>query len=436
MDTGSVTSEATARRPRVFYGWWIVAAGTGLMTLMATFSYYGMGIFFGPIRTYFGWNSTALAAAVSFARVEGGFMAPVVGYLIDRLGPRKLILIGVLVGGTGYILLSQTMSLAYFYVVYIAFVQGGISLGMGNAPSAAVANWFQRRRGVAMGLVNLGASFGGILAAPLALLIEWVGWRKAMLMAGVVVWVVGFPLGLVIRHRPEPYGLLPDGRQPAPVTPVETGEARQVQPAAPEEPEEVEFSAKQALKTMAFWSIAMTFAARQLVTGSVALFLVEFLQEDRAMSHRAAAAIISYMSFIGMPGRVGFAWLGDHFDKRWVIAGCFVSQSAGLILFTALSGNLAILFFLVLYAPAYSGVLPLIPALQADYFGRKWFATIRGMMAPIATASAVAGPFLVGGIHDITGSYQPAFYVLGVSNVLALVFIVMTRRPRNPAFAQ
>lgn len=432
-----MTRDTMARRPRVFYGWWIVAAGTGLMTLMATFSYYGMGIFFGPIRTAFGWNSTALAAAVAFARVEGGFLAPVVGYLIDKLGPRKLILVGVLVGGTGYILLSQTMSLGYFYVVYIAFVQGGISLGMGNAPSAAVANWFQRRRGTAMGLVNLGASFGGILAAPLALLIQAVGWRWAMATAGTLVWVVGFPLALVIRHRPETYGLLPDGRQPAPAAaPVEAGQAQSpAQANQSDEPVEVEFSAKQALKTMAFWSIAMTFAARQLVTGSVALFLVEFLQEDRAMSHTAAAGIITYMSFVGMPGRVGFAWLGDHFDKRWVIALCFVFQSTGLILFTALSGNIAIVFFLVLYAPAYSGVLPLIPALQADYFGRRWFATIRGMMAPIATASAVAGPFVVGGLHDLTGSYQPAFYVLGVSNVLALVFIVMTRRPRNPAFA-
>ena len=154
------------------------------------------------------------------------------------------------------------------------------------------------------------------------------------------------------------------------------------------------------------------------------------------MSLTDAATVVSLMAFIGMPGRVGFAWLGDHYDKRWVIAFCFVCQSVGLILFTALGGTIGIAAFLILYSPTYSGVLPLIPALQADYFGRKWFATIRGMMAPIATASAVAGPFVVGGLHDLTGSYQPAFYVLGVANVLALVFIVMTRRPRDPAFAR
>ena len=426
-------------RPKVFYGWWIVLAGTAIMTLMGAFNYYGVGVFFETIRGEFGWSAFSLGMVLSLARVEGGVMAPIVGVLIDRLGPRKLMLAGALLTGSGYLLLSQTgllfnavLPIVYFYIVFIFLVQGGMSAGMGNAPSTAVANWFQRKRGTAMGVMNLGVSLGGILARPLAGFITTFGWRTALMAAGGLVWVVGIPLALVVRHRPEQYGYLPDGRTPEPA--VTSDAAAPSTSSGNSEYQEVEFSPKQALRTMAFWSIAFTFSARMLVTGSVAVFLIPLLQE-RGMSLVDAAGVLSLMALIGMPGRVGFAWLGDHYDKRWVIAFCFVFQSAGLILFTALGGTLGIVFFLVLYSPTYSGVLPLIPAIQADYFGRRRFATIRGMMAPVGTISTVGGPALIGLIHNLTGSYEPAFAILGVANLLALVFIVITRKPRDPAFA-
>jgi OFA family oxalate/formate antiporter-like MFS transporter len=170
------------------------------------------------------------------------------------------------------------------------------------------------------------------------------------------------------------------------------------------------------------------------VTGSVALFLIPLLQE-RGMSLTDAATVLSLSAFIGMPGRVGFAWLGDRIDKRMVIGLCLVFQSSGLVLFTVLGGTLGIVAFLLLYSPTYSGVLPLIPALQADYFGRRWFATISGLMTPVTTVSIVAGPLFVTALRDATDSYQPAFVALAVVNVLALVFVVITRRPREAAFA-
>ena len=288
-----------------------------------------------------------------------------------------------------------------------------------------------------MGVMNLGISLGGILARPLAELITAFGWRTAFVTAGVAVWVIGLPLAFVVRHRPEDHGYLPDGASPdaaatagaasgASDSSAGTGGAIALG--------EVEFSPKQAVRTLAFWSIALMFSARHFVTGSVALFLIPLLQE-RGMSLTDAATILSLMALVGMPGRVGFAWLGDRMDKRVVIGFCFIFQSVGIILFTLLGGTLGIIFFLVLYSPTYSGVLPLIPAMQADYFGRKWFATIRGMMAPIATISVVSGPLAVTAIRDLTGSYEPAFFALGVANVLALGFVVIIRRPRGEAFA-
>ena len=414
------------RRPVIFYGWWVVLSGTAIMALMGAFSYYGMGVFFNSIKDDLGWSAAALGAALSLARIQGGVLAPGVGFLIDRYGSQKLVLIGVVLSGLGFILLGQTMSVVYFYIIFVFLVQGGVSAGMGNAPMAAVTNWFYRRRATAHGVMNLGLSFGGILALPLAWIIEAWGWRQALVFAGATIWVVGIPLSFVIRHRPEDYGYLPDGDKPG-----ERGGEGDF-PGA-EAPAEVEYSPWEAMKTLAFWSIALMFSARHFVTGSVALFLIPLL-EERGMSLADAAGVLSLMALIGTPGRVGFAWLGDRYDKRLVIGFCFAFQSVGIIGFTALGGNIGILFFLILYSPTYSGVLPLIPAIQADYFGREWFATIRGLMTPVATASVVLGPIVVAGIRDWTGSYEPAFAALAVSNLLALVFVAITRPPRGATF--
>lgn len=423
---------AGSDNPRIFYGWWVVLSGTALMTLMAAFSYYGMGVFFNAIREDLGWNAAALGAALSLSRIQGGVMAPIVGVLIDRFGSQRLILVGVLMTGSGFVLLSQTASIVYFYIVFILLVQGGVSAGMGNAPTAAVTNWFSAKRATALGVMNLGASLGGILAKPLAEIITAFGWRTALVVAGIVVWVVGIPLSFVMRHRPEDHGFLPDGAAPPPRP--EAGERAVADPESEPEPETV-YSPRQALRTQAFWSIALMFSARHFVTGSVALFLIPLLQE-RGMSLGDAAGVLSLMALVGMPGRVGFAWLGDHIDKRLVIGFCFVFQSIGLILFTALGNTLGIVFFLVLYSPTYSGVLPLIPAIQADYFGREWFATIRGLMTPVATVSVVAGPLVVTSIRDLAGSYEPAFVILAIVNVLALVFVATTRPPRGESFSR
>jgi sugar phosphate permease len=416
--------------PTLFYGWWVVLAGTAIMTLMGAFSYYGIGVFFNSIREDLGWNAAALGAALALSRIQGGVLAPFVGVLIDRYGSRRLIMLGVLMTGTGFILLGQTMSIIYFYIVFIFLVQGGISAGMGNAPTAAVANWFSTRRGTALGVMNLGISLGGLMARPLAEVIGAFGWRTALVIAGVTVWIVGTPLAFVVRDRPEDHGYLPDGARPADDASTSSARARGGAAAKLE----AEYSPMQALRTLAFWSIALMFSARHFVTGSVALFLIPLL-EERGMSLTDAATVLSLMAFIGMPGRVGFAWLGDRVDKRAVIGFCFVFQSAGLILFTAIGGTLGIVFFLVLYSPTYSGVLPLIPAIQADYFGREWFATIRGMMTPVATVSVVSGPLVVTAIRDFSGSYEPAFAALAVANILALVFVAITRAPRGAQFA-
>lgn len=429
-------AEMKRNQPRVFYGWWIVAVGNIMRTVFATFNYYGFSAFFNPLVDQFGWSRAALAGVLSLSRLEGGLMALPAGFLFDRVGPRRMMFLGVILTGTGYMMLSRTTSLLYFYIIFISMIQIGASFGMGGvAVDVAIANWFRRKRGRAMGFATMGLSFGGILVTPLALFITQYGWRSALMIAGITTIMLGLPLSSLVRHRPEQYGYLPDGDPPRePESPGGVG--MEVQggsgSAEPQLQEEIDFSPLQVLKVRAFYAIAFTFAARQLVSGSVAVFLIPFLQE-MGMSLTRAATVLSIMALLGAPGRVIFGWMGDIFPKRYVMAGCFIFQATGLILFTYLQGDLGILFFLILYAPTYAGVLPLIPAIQGEYFGRKWFGTIRGMMTPITLISGVLGPVFAGTVFDVTGSYRPAFTVLAGSILLALVLVLTAKPPKIPA---
>ena len=443
-------TEQERSQPRIFYGWWIVLVGIILRTVFATFSYYGFSAFFNALVMHFGWSRAAVAGVLSLARLEGGFLALPAGYLFDRIGPRKMMFVGITLTGVGYILLSRTTSLLYFYLVMILLVQLGGSFGMGGgAVDVSIANWFRRKRSRAMGFATLGLSFGGIMVVPLTYFLAQFGWRSGFLVAGLLTMLVGYPLACIVRHRPEPYGYLPDGEPPrrraAPQEADQAGSATHAETAAgtsqtsatppasqaPQEDEEANFSPLQALRVRAFYAVAFTFAARQLVSGTIAVFLIPFLQE-RGMSLTQAGTVLGIMALIGAPGRVIFAWLGDIFPKRYVMASCFSIQSVGLILFAYVDGTPGIIFFLVLYAPTYAGVLPLIPAIQAEYFGRKWFGTIRGMMTPITLISGVIGPVFAGTVRDVTGSYRLAFTVLAFSILLALTLILTARPPKVP----
>ena len=417
---------------RIFYGWWIVMAGNIMRTVFGTFTYYGFGAFFNPLVEHFGASGASVAGVLSISRLEQGAMAPVSGYLFDRIGPRKLMFVGVLVSGIGFILLSQATSLLYFYIVFIVMVQGGASFGTGGGGvDVAIAHWFRRKRGQAMGWATMGLSFGGVLVIPLAWYIETYGWRNALILAGIITIALGLPLASLVRHRPEPYGYLPDGDPPreneTPTTTTAATTKDAPQPTSNSE-EEVSFSPLQALRTSAFWAITLTLTTRRLVTPSVAVFLIPFLQE-RGMSATQAATILGVMALVGAPGRVIFGWLGDRFPKRYVMASCFAFQAAGLVLLNLFGGYLGIAFFLLFYAPTYAGVLPLIPAIQGEYFGAKWFGTIRGLMTPVTLISAVGGPVFTALVFDFTGSYEPAFLILAFVSLIALMLILLARRP-------
>ena len=214
---------------RVFYGWWIVLACWAVTLYGGGAFFFGFSAFFKPISEEFGWSRALTAGAISLSQAEGFIEGPIVGPLVDRFGPRKLMLLGICMVTVGFLALSMVNTLAFFYFVYVVFLAIGFNTGFFVAAQAAVANWFIKKRSRALGLLSTANGFGGAIMAPLvAWLILSFGWRVASVWIGLGMFTIGIPLALVVRHRPEQYGYLPDGEKapdPPPIDRLSVGTA-------------------------------------------------------------------------------------------------------------------------------------------------------------------------------------------------------------------
>lgn len=406
--------------------------------LTGALSAYGFSAFFTPLIREFGWTRAGLSGVVSLSRLEGGIIAPVVGYLIDSFGPRRLMLLGITILGVGFLLFSQVNSLIMLYVVYIFVISIGSSLGTVSPVQVAVANWFVRMRSRALGILISGVGLGGTLTPGVVWLISQYGWRGTAVIFAFLMWGIGLPLALVVRHRPEPYGYLPDGDTPVGASSGlgSTGSAHG--DPSPDHsvgvlssvPAEVDFTAKEALFTRAFWALALTYGLWTMVTGITTVHQLPFL-EDVGIPREVAAGVLGTFTLISVLGRVGFGWLGDYVDKRYLLAGCLALQTVGLLFLANVRTLWDVIPFLILFSPGYGGTIPLRAAIQGEYYGRKAFGTISGLLRFVDLWGTVAGPVFAGWMYDVRGGYRLAFVIIAGLNLLAAVTVLAATRPKK-----
>ncbi len=183
----------------IFYGWWIVSA-CFLIAFYFGGIVYGFTAFFEPIAEEFGWSYTQVSIAFSLRGLEMGILAPLMGFLVDRFGPRKVVFSGVIITGFGLILITVINSLVMFYIAFILFALGGSGCAS-TVLMTTVAQWFRRNVGKAMGIVVCGFGAGGILIPLIVWVIDLYGWRTALIILGLGMWALGIPLSLC----PPPY---------------------------------------------------------------------------------------------------------------------------------------------------------------------------------------------------------------------------------------
>lgn len=429
-------------RPRLFYGWYVVAAAALINLYGAGVWFYGFSIFYPLLLDEFGWSAAAGAAVVSLSRLEGGLEGPFVGWLVDRFGPRRMAVFGGVVTGLGFMMMSRlngfdigpvhVSSFVAFVLLYAGWMSVGFNSGFSQASQAAVNAWFIRLRSRAFALFSLGAGGSGITIFVLGWLADTHGWRTAAFFSGVGIFVFVIPVSLLLRQRPEQYGQLPDGDDPAEAVLAGTGAGRPVVELRRARGEgETDFTVRQVIRTPSFWMLVISWAARSVAMTSIVLHQVNYLTDVRGISLGAASAALGAMVTISLIGRMTFGFLGDFIDKRYLMMVSYLLQAVGVFLLASVTSMGQVWVFAAVYGVGYGGGIPVSMAIIGEYFGRRNFATIRGFMQLFLMPATVAGPIYAGWIYDTTDSYQFAFNSFIVVLVLGAGVMFFARRPRQ-----
>ncbi len=405
---------------RAYYGWRIVAVAFLTHCLNVGCVFYSFGVFFTPLIAEFGWTRAQISWGFSSVSIVGALWSPLIGRVVDRHGPRPSQLFGAVVLGTTFMLLSTVRSLGQYYFLMGVLVSLG-STALGPIPSnSAVAGWFLRRRGRALGFATAGISMGGVIFVPLAqALITHLGWRRAFVALGAVV--IGTALGPVaLVMRKPPHELPPEERLPHGSASGLTFEL------------EHSVTARDAVRDPNFWRIAGCFSLTVMGLSAVLLHQVPLLI-DVGVSPAHAAFALGAVAGVGVIGKLGFGALLDRVEQRRVIVGCFLAQAAGLLLLPFAGVPALLVLYVLVYGYAMGGNATLQATVLGECFGRRHYGAIAGRMGPIIVlAQAVAVP-LVGWLRDRTGSYMPAIVVIEVMTLLAALGI---SRLRPPAWRQ
>ena len=419
---------AERRRPQVFYGWIIVLAGYGVFALGGGLLFHAFGSYVKLLEEDFGWSRTQLSVAFSMQRIESGFLGPGQGWMVDRFGPRAVMLLGVTMFGLGFMAFSQVHSLLWFYLVF-AVMATGQSLGSMLSLSVALVNWFRRRRALALGLVGTGMATGGILQPVVVAGLEGWGWRTMAFASGVLILAVGLPLTMLVRHRPAEHGLGPDG-DPLPDD-AQSGSGANGRAGA--HGEDVDFTAREAMRTRAFWLLSLGHAAGLMTVGAMLVHFVSHVTEELEISLGAAARMSTLMTVLLVIGMVTAGWLGDRVSKRAIIVAAMGMHVVAMLLIALASSPAVVAFAAALQGAAWGARGPLTQALRADYFGTASFGKIMGFSSLIVMMGMTAGPLIAGVLYDRTGSYTPGFLLLAGATAIGAVCFLFATKPDPPA---
>ena len=392
-----------------------------MLMLMSTTVFQGVGTFFVALERTFGWNRTTLSGAFALSRAEGALLGPLEGFLVDRLGTRKMVIVGYLIMGLGFIFYSQIQSVWHFYVAYIA-----ISLGSGVGGWIAfvtlINNWFSRRRALAMSIAVSGIQLGGFLVPLMAWGIESHGFRMTALGIGIVLIVVAVPASRFVRNLPEDVGSLPDG---APIRRTVGTSGSSTQSDSGDVPD---MTPRQALKTVSFWVIAVARLTSVVSIVSLSVHLVPKLT-DSGISLITANFVVTLYTFVAFLTGFLAGYLADRSSKVIVLFVCMLLQALAMGILTFTDTLPMAVVFAVLWGAGFGGRVPLLTAIVGDYFGRRHFGSILGMNMVPSNIAMIFAPLFAGFMFDLRQSYVIPFATFTIMGFIGAFVILLARQP-------
>jgi MFS family permease len=400
----------------------MVGAGCGLQILQAGLLHHAFGGYVAVLQDDRGWSKTALSGAAALQQMEAAILGPILGWIMDRFGPQVVVRVGVLLFGGGFMLLSRVETLLEFYAAFVVVALGSSLCGFFPL-NVALIHWFERKRARALSAMSLGLALGGIFVPLVGWSLVTYGWRATAFASGVLAIVAGFPLALVIRRRPEDYGETVDGVAHAPASAATVMES-----AASSR----DFTAREALRTPAFWLLSLGHGFALFVVGAVSVHAIAHMKEALGYTVSAAAAIITLLTIFQIIG-VTIGWvIGDRYEKRFIAAACMLMHMLGLLCLTYATGLPWLIAFTALHGVAWGLRGPFMQAIRADYFGRSAIGMILGLSFMIIVIGQIGGPMIAGMLADATGNYRLGFTALALLAGLGSMFFVLAKRPARP----
>ncbi len=413
---------------RFYYGWIIVGVALVSMAfwlgIRTSFS-----VFYVALLEDFPWNRASSAGVQSMALITYTILAPLVGAFIDRFGPRRVIVPGVLVLSLGLALCSLIENLTQFYLLYGVLMGTGITAIGIVSYSAIIAHWFEKKRGLASGISVSGMGMGTFLLVPLSQqLISWWGWRLTFIVTGGLVTLILLPLnGFFLRHKPQELGLQPDGINTKEVCfGEEDGCSMDLKFT------QTDWTFLKAARTGRFWAM-FTFPFLSIIGIYIILVHnVKFLV-DQGVDKMTAALVFAMIGIISSVFRIFWGWLSDHIGRENAYTMGMVCGSLGLlslIFIEALESMAFIYSFSILFGIGWGSSAPMFMAAAADLFKGKGFGLIYGMVEGGIGIAGALGAWIGGYIFDRTQSYQGAF-ILGIVVMLLSIVFIWTAAPRK-----
>src|SRR6187397_2207661 len=383
-------------------------AATGFLSLFSIVGImvYGLPFFYDFWVKDYGWSRATVTSGNAFAKVAVGLLGFFAGWFIDRFGPRRLMLAGILMGGLALVGLSTVTTLWQFYLFYIFSALGYMCAG--PLPNQVLtARWFNKTRGKAMGFAYLGIGVGGMLVPQIAKLLNiQFGWHQALMLLGILMIVISFPMAWIVKENPEERSVETIKEEPTiPLNKIVKG-----------------------------WPFYLLMIGSMCSIGAVAgtsQNLKLFFSLDLKYSQGQSANIISLALFSSIIGRVLMGWLADKFPKKYVM----------ILIYTLVAGSIPLLYFAsspgVIYLFAFifgiglGGDYMIIPLMAAELFGVKIMGRIMGLVLTADGLAEALAPMFVGWLHDRNGSYANGFATLIVLAVIGIIAVAMLPKNEN-----
>ena len=418
-------SSADAQRARrLYYGWVIVAVISMIGVVQAGQFNTTVGVFVKPVTEEFGWDRSTFIGAISIGTLTGGALAPLSGVLLDRLGGRWVISLGLLLLGGSLILLAFVNGALQFYLAMIvgrAGLQGATNLSLG----VVVSKWFVRKRGRAMAMAEVGQRAGsGLVPVFAQTIVSVADWRTAAWATGALTWVLGLlPALLFLRRQPEDLGLKPDGDD-APPASAPMAARRSYEPPS--------VTLHQALRSTTFWLIALAIAAMFTVMSGVSLNLLPYLS-DQGLSAGGAVTVLAVYATVAGFSAVGAGLLSERIPVTRMLQAAYVALAGATLFLVTVDSVLGGVVYGIAAGIAFGTISTAFQLVLPAFFGRGHLGAIRGVSQTLNMGTVAGGPFLMAFVFDTTGSYVPILFAFAGLLAAAFVMLAIVPKPRTTA---